>query len=66
MPATTQKALIREMTPDELQEHSDQLYDKCNGNSLLLSAEEQQELLACARNHFQQTGEPLKTLHKLY
>ena len=59
MPITSQLAAIREMTAEELQEHSDALYAKCDGNSLSLSSEEQRELLACSVNYFHLTGQPI-------
>jgi hypothetical protein len=65
MPITSQLAAIREMKPEDLQEHSDALYAKCDGNSMSLSSEEQRELLACSVNYFQLTGQPIPPASQL-
>lgn len=63
---TSTKALIREMNPDELQEHYNTLHAKCNGDLLQLSDDELAELRLCAANYYQQTGEPLAAQFGIY
>lgn len=47
------------MSPAELQEHYNSLYEKCSYVLRLLTNEEHEELRACAANYFQQTGRPI-------
>ncbi len=59
MPFASNKARFRDMGPDELQHHADELYAQCNGDLLKLSRDEHEELKHCAANYYDITGEAL-------
>ena len=60
MQTTSQKASIREMDAEELQEFANELYSKCGGEVLMLSDKQFEDLKEAANNYYHLTGETLQ------
>jgi hypothetical protein len=60
MQTVSQKALIREMSPEQLQAHADAIYSRHNGDITKITQAEHTELKECLANYFQLTGQVLQ------